>query len=118
MSVLLNYYRALEVFRSRDDLIPVQRVATFLLVAMRGKVTREDVADALGQSSTSAYRNLMALSEGPYRLNAARKEGMGLLQVREDEYETRRLVWTLSAKGQRLKTQIEELLTNDTKRTA
>lgn len=109
MNPLQVILRALEVFRSHDEAMPVQRVVTFMYAALRNKVTREDVAEALGQSIASAYRNLMALSDQPYVINSRRKQGQGFLTFSPDPYETRRLVWTLTPKGRRLQRQLEEI---------
>jgi DNA-binding MarR family transcriptional regulator len=100
--------KVLEVVRSHDENMPVQRLAAFLYVAQHGKATREDVAESLEQSIASAYRNLMALSDKPYVINAGPKQGLGFLKFGTDPNESRRLVWELTAKGRRLKAQLEE----------
>jgi DNA-binding MarR family transcriptional regulator len=81
-----------------------------MYVAQRGKATREGVASDLGQSIASAFRNLKALSDKPYVINAGPKPGLGFLKFDKDTNERRRLVWELTPKGKRLKDQIEDIV--------
>jgi hypothetical protein len=102
--------RAIEICRSHDEKMPVQRVEVFLLVCMRGRLTREQAAEDLGISTGGAYRNLMALCSGEYYTNTGQRAAIGWLEVGPDDIESRRLSWTLSAKGRRVKEQMERVL--------
>ena len=90
--------------------MPIQRFATFLVVAITSPSTRETVAHAVGQSTASTYRHLMALTEGTYRQNRRAYTGLGWLTCRPDAHESRRWVWELSPKGRRILTQLEEAI--------
>ena len=110
MTALQKLQAALEVFRSHDELITSQRIEVFVLVALRMRISREDVKDELGLSMGGAYRNLMALTDQTYATNWGRKQGIGLLTVEDDPVESRRKSWILSPKGKRVAGQLKELL--------
>ena len=103
---------ALATFRAYDEIIPSQRIEVFLLVALRGHVTREDVCEEIGVGKASAYRNLMALSAGSYVINVARHQGLELLTAEPDPIDSRRTRWRLSAKGERVTRQLDDIITN------
>ena len=110
MSSLNKLQSALEVFRSHDELIPSQRIEAFLLVAMRKRMTMQQVADDLGVGLTSASRNLKALGEQDYKINRQTFPGLGLVKSRRDPIEGRRLIWEVTHKGKRVATQLSQIL--------
>jgi DNA-binding MarR family transcriptional regulator len=110
MTPLQRLAQALEVFRSHDEIIPSQRIEVFLLAALRHKVTREDTGEALNMSRSAAFRHLMALSDEAYIINATRKQGIGLLHAGDDPAESRRKIWTLTAKGKRVAAQVGAIM--------
>lgn len=114
MTSTRHLLKAMEVVRSFDDKMPIQRLTTFLFVVGRGRASREEVASSLGQSLGSAYRNLMALSDQEYSINIATKQGIGWLTFQHDVAdEPRRLVWTVASRGQRVVDQLEGILNGE-----
>ena len=111
MSPLLRLHRILELFQVRNEDVPVQRIEAFLLVAMRQRATRQEIADALNLSLSAAKRNLEALSTYRYKINLKTFDGLGLLREEPDPADTRRLVYSLTNKGASVADQIRAMMT-------
>ena len=110
MSPLMKVQRVLDVFRSHDEIMPSQRIEAFLLVAMRKRMTTEQIAEDLGIHLSAARRNLAALGEHPYRINLQEWQGLGWLKCAPDPNEPRRMSWTLTTQGKRIVEQIETII--------
>lgn len=110
MSPLLKMMRAMELFQTQRDEVPIQRIEAFLLVAMRRRMTRNEIAEALGVHLSSAKRNLEALTTNTYKINFKTYQGAGLLAEERDTVDSRRFVYTLTNKGQRVADQITAIL--------
>jgi DNA-binding MarR family transcriptional regulator len=97
----------LSVVRDIDDTMPVQELACFLEVASRdGEMGIMELSGILNISTSSASRNISALSEWHYR----KKQGLGLVQTVVDPMELRKKNVILTAKGKRLIEQINDIL--------
>ena len=110
MSPLLKMLRSIELFKAHREEVTIQRIEAFLLVAMRQRATRTEIAEATNSSLSSAARNLEALTTRKYRINMYTYEGLGLLHEEPDPADTRRLVYTLTNKGQRVADQIRAII--------
>jgi hypothetical protein len=109
-NTLRRMLAALRLFRDIDDVIPSSAVETFLVVAdLDAGVTRKDLIDRCGMSPTSAYRNLMILSED-HEQNGRPRRGLKLLESRWDPDEPRRRIWELSSKGRALRGRVLDAL--------
>lgn len=104
LSRLSALARAVEEFRKLDPDLPSQTVATFLYVCLHEGCPMKDIADGLGLAQSTTSRNVAALSKW-HRL---RKPGLNLVDAKEDFYERRRKLVTLTPRGRKLR---DELLT-------
>ena len=110
MSPLLKLMRTMELFQSHREQIKLQHIEAFLLVAMRKRVTRQELVEAVGMHLSSAGRNMRALCQRAYELNGTTYMGLGLLNEEPDPIDSRRFVYTLTHKGQRIADQISAIL--------
>ena len=92
---LRKIYRVVEAFRTVDREMPVQQMATLLIVALNEGLSLKEISDRLATASSTASRNVAALSK-VHRLG---KRGHDLVSSREDPVERRRKMHTLTAKG-------------------
>ncbi len=107
---LYQFQRALEMLRSHDEDMPVQRMEVFILAATRGRISRNDVVDDLGQSKGAAWRNLRALARGQEGTARRTKPSLGWLDEQVEEGRAHRKVWTLTTKGRRVADQLERTI--------
>jgi DNA-binding MarR family transcriptional regulator len=92
------------------EMIPLQIVTTFLLVAQyEGKSLRE-YTELSGIAQSTMSRHLLDLGE---RHRAGKKEGYGLVDRRQDPMELRKNEYKLTAKGRKLVTKLTKALTTD-----
>ena len=101
--------RLLEEIRKIHNEMPIQMALAFLHVGDQGPVTRQEVAEFLGISPTSAYRSLDALSTSK-KVAGLRRAGFGLMESKPDPDEGRRQIWQLTARGVRVYRQILETM--------
>lgn len=92
------------------EMIPLQIVTTFLLVAQyEGKSLRE-YTDLAGLAQSTMSRHLLDLGE---RHRAGQKEGYGLVDRRQDPLELRKNEYRLTPKGRQLVAKITRTLIAD-----
>ncbi len=96
----------LEDFRALDAEMPIQTAVTFMIVALNEGLALKDVADRLGMASSTASRNVAALSKH-HRLG---KQGHDLIENREDPMERRRKIHTLTPKGVAFRLKLNETM--------
>ena len=90
----------LESFGPMGDLMTLQQLKTFILVARHGRVTGQDVIKELGISKANASRTLAILSD---EVMVRRKaETLGLITFEIDVYDKRYRYAVLTGKGQAL----------------
>ncbi len=97
---------AVSAVRMLDDALPVQTLAVFLEIAKNEGITINELCDRVGLASSSASRNVAALS-GQHWL---KKPGLGLVETQTDPQDLRRKTIRLTAKGRQLKDQIIAVL--------
>lgn len=85
----------LEQFRLLDPEMPIQQATAFTLVALSEGLTLKEVTARLGMATSSASRNIAALSKW-HRLN---RPGLDLVEAREDLADRRSKKVTLTPKG-------------------
>lgn len=95
---LNRLFQCCEELRKLEDQMPMQKVATLILIAMHEGVTMKQLAEWTGTSQASCSRNLAALGE-VHRLG---KPGLGLVVTKEDPVEPRRKVAFLTPRGRRV----------------
>lgn len=97
-----SIFSLLSRFRTLDKEMPVQQMLVFCWVALNEGRTQRELCVSLDMPSSTASRNLAALSK-VHRLG---KEGLGLIEWREDPMDRRsKLLW-LTTKGQQTITKL------------
>lgn len=98
--------RVVEAFRTIDVEMPIQTAATFLIIAENEGISQQDIKDRLGMASSTASRNVAALSER-HRLG---KPGYNLVVQREDLEDRRRKTHHLTPQGRAVLRQVIDSL--------
>lgn len=88
-----------EEFRKLDPELPTQTANTFLFIAMHEGCTMRELAQALGVAQSTMSRNVSALS----KIHRLGKAGLNLVQRDPDPYERRRVIVTLTPRGQKFR---------------
>lgn len=107
---LRKIVRVIEEFRKLDPEMPVQTALAFLYTAQlaekTGGVSIKDIGVALGMSSAAASRNISKLTEHGVKSEG----GHGLLQTEEDPmYRVRKRI-SLTPKGKRVLSSLQEII--------
>jgi DNA-binding MarR family transcriptional regulator len=97
---------AVSAVRMLDDALPVQTLAVFLEIARNDGISINELCDKVGLASSSASRNVAALSDWHW-LN---KPGLGLVETLPDPKDLRRKTVRLTAKGRQLKEQMAAMI--------
>ena len=92
----------IQLFREQQHDIHPQAALCFLYVAYHGEIYQKDLADILEISQASVSRNVALLS----RWNRLREQGPDLLENYEDQFERRKKIVRLTAKGKKFVQQI------------
>lgn len=87
--------RTIGVFRSEDSEMPVQQMLVFLYVATNEGCTQRDILTALEMASSTASRNIAALSP----IHRLGKPGLGLITWVEAAEDRRAKLLFLTPKG-------------------
>lgn len=95
-----------DVMRTLDDDIPLQTVTMFLLIAEHEGLSLIELTQRLGMASSSASRNVAALS----KVHRLRKPGLDLVVSKEDPRDRRRKTHHLTPKGRRVAQQMLDAL--------
>ena len=98
--------KAIELFRELDREVPAQLIVTYLYVAAHNPCYKTQLERDLGFLTASCSRNIAFLSHR-HRLN---KPGLGLVRKDADPTNLRRLIISLTPKGEQLLQRIEDLL--------
>ena len=98
--------RFVSLVRMIDPELPIQTLAVFLDIAENPGTSIVDVARRLRMTNAATARNVSTLSDRTW----LKKPGLGLVYKEDDPQELRRKILTLTAKGVRLKQQIEATL--------
>jgi DNA-binding MarR family transcriptional regulator len=100
-----NFLKCIEILRKYDPNMQSQTIAIFLYIAIhnRGKfietgVPMTIIASDLNLAQSSVSRNISILSKWKW----SRKEGLDLVETREDPMERRRKLVKLTPKGEKL----------------
>lgn len=86
--------------------IPASQLLTFLAVAFRGEAPMAELADATGVVLSSVSRNVAKLGPGPN----PKEPGLGLLQAKEDPWNRKRKLVSLTRSGEELAAAVEKLI--------
>ncbi len=115
-SNMVVLFEVVELLREHDPEMSAQLLSTFLHIASHEGATKQQTEESIGLSTTSGSRNTGYL--GKKQLNRdSLKQPLELVQQGHPEDNQRKLVHTLSPKGQLLVAQIELLLANINKET-
>jgi len=98
--------RAAAHFLRVDPDMTVSRAQIFLLIGQKGECTVRDLCTSTGLSQPSVSRQIALLFDKPQR---GLKAGLGLVALRPDPVEPRRMLISLSPKGQRLIAELQSL---------
>lgn len=93
--ILRSINRIVSMFREADGEMPVQQMAVLCWVSMNEGSTQRDLCAALDMATSTASRNIAALSE-VHRLG---KPGLGLVAWTDDPFDRRVKRLCLSVKG-------------------
>jgi len=88
----------LDVFREVNDIIPLQVIITFLVVAANPGISMTKVSDVIGRSMSTTSRHLLDLGD----LNRFRKPGYRLINVVKDPDDRRRNNYYVNGRGSQL----------------
>lgn len=91
-------FKLTEIFRDMDKDIPMSTASVFLWVALNEGGTQRDLRAALDLPSSTASRNLAALS----KIHRLGKPGLGLIEWVESPEDRRANLLFLSVKGKAL----------------
>jgi len=83
--------------------IPASQVLTFLAVAFRGEAPMAELAEATGVVLSSVSRNVAKLGPGA----TPKDPGLGLLQAKEDPWNRKRKLVSLTKAGEELAAAVE-----------
>lgn len=98
--------RVLDLFKTLDPAqLPAHHIRLFLEIARHGPITYAELEKRLLTTNASISRGVQALSDE----RADGRSGLGLVCVRPDIEEGRRLVVRLTTKGQQFKHLLEGL---------
>lgn len=103
---LFQVMKAFESLRLLDREVPGQLVSTFLFIASHNPCEKKEIEKALQLTSSSASRLTDWLS-GYHRLG---KPGLDLIKKTRSPHDQRRLIITLTPKGQQLSQQFKETI--------
>lgn len=107
---LRKLLRLLDLFRDLDNDIPIQMVATYLIVSLQEGMSVKDVCDRLGMATSTASRNIAALSK-VHRLG---RPGFDLVVNVENPMNRREKLISLTQKGKGFRKRILELMKEET----
>lgn len=85
-------------FRELEPEMSIHQAACFMLIAKFEGLSMKELGDKLGIAQSSTSRNVAALSKW-HRLN---REGLDLVEAKEDPAERRRKIVMLTPKGRAL----------------
>lgn len=103
---LLHTMKAFELLRFLDREVPGQLVSTFLFVASHNPCDKQHLEQELKLTSSSASRLTDWLSDY-HRLG---KPGLGLVKKTKHPHDRRKLIITLTPKGEQLAQQFKETI--------
>ncbi|SHJ67336.1 DNA-binding transcriptional regulator, MarR family [Malonomonas rubra DSM 5091] len=107
MSKALNSsYKVIQIFRKINTEMPSQQIAMFLRIASYEGVTLPELAEALNTTVASVSRNGKILSE---YMEKGELKGYGLIGMRPDIRERRRLACFLTDKGRELVAELDRV---------
>lgn len=105
--ILANrFLSAVNVLRTIDEAMPAQRIAILMYVWLHPGCSYRHLEDATGHSNSTISRNIAALG----RMDRHGKPGPDLIRPTPDPVEPRRLILTLTKKGERLVEKLVEQL--------
>ena len=99
-AALKDFNRLLNLFQTLDPDMPTQTVRTYVLVALAHPeaVLMSNLAQQLGIAQSSVSRNVAALSDWTRH----HREGLDLIEARENPLDRRQKLVSLTSKGQKL----------------
>ena len=103
---MLRQMKVIELFREMDREVPAQLIVTFLYVAAHNPCYKTNLEKDLNFLTASCSRNIAFLSHR----NRHGKPGLGLIRKETDPTNLRRLILTLTPKGEQLLQRIEDTL--------
>lgn len=92
---------------NHDKDMPLTRASVLLIVASKPDCLVKDITTRTGLNQSTVARSLAFLGEKPTR---GEKVGLGWVEMRPDEEDPRRVRVNLTAKGQRLMAEIEDMM--------
>jgi DNA-binding MarR family transcriptional regulator len=102
-----NLLRVLTHIAQRDKDMTITRAQVLLIVALNPECLVRDITRRTGLNQSTVSRSLAFLGAKPTR---GAKEGLQWVVVRPDEEDPRRVRVALTAKGEALASQIDELM--------
>lgn len=108
MLIALNTLAAaLQAFTTftREPDVQIQTVQSFLVIALGGNPSRDELARQIGLTHPAVSRNLKKMCEAPRG-----QEGYGLITMDLDPMDHRRRITKLTARGHELVRHIEEAM--------
>lgn len=98
--------QTLERFRELDPEFQIQQVCFFLMVATKqGRATKQEIAEAIGISVSSATRNMQAFG----KQHRSGKKGHDMIVLKANPAKTNQYLLELNAKGKRFYKSICEI---------
>jgi DNA-binding MarR family transcriptional regulator len=104
LNALAVTLQAFTNFTGETD-VQIQTVQTFLVVALGGNPSRDELARQIGLTQPAVSRNLKKMCEAPRG-----QEGYGLITMDLDPMDHRRRITKLTTRGHELVRHIEEAL--------
>jgi DNA-binding MarR family transcriptional regulator len=104
LNTLAVALQAFTKFTGESD-VQVQTVQSFLVIALGGNPSRDELARQIGLTQAAASRNLKKMCESPRG-----QAGYGLITMELDPMDHRRRITKLTARGHELVRHIEEAL--------
>lgn len=89
-----------------DPDMPISRLRVFLYIAQRKDTLVRDLVKVTGMSQSTMSRTLSILADKPQR---GEQNGLGWVDMSPDPDDPRRVLVNLTAKGQKVLAEIEEL---------
>ncbi len=102
-----NLLRVLTLLAQHDKDMPLTRASVFLVVAINPDCLVRDITKRTGLSQSTVARSLAFLGEKPAR---GEKDGLRWVAMKPDPEDPRRVRCTLTAKGEALMAQINDLM--------
>ncbi len=98
-----------EILRAVDGLMPVQIAHSFVAIALRPRITMEQLGLLVDLSQSACSRNVGTLGQG----RGGEKRGHDLVDVERDPEDGRRFLMVLSDKGRRIARELAKAVGGD-----